>query len=1026
MKKILFSLSILMLTLTLHAQYQVSFSLDHQPCNNDATLTATASAGMTPPFTVYWWTSGQEIIHTNVTTMSDVFPNYGGHNIYVQFVDANQQIAWGTFSAPPFTYTVNSTNPVCPALGTASLTNFQGGTAPYSVQWLEGTTVISTSNPVALPSGQYSIIVTDAAGCVANYIDSLYLWGDNPFTIVAGSTPANCTNGAVTVSSVTGGVAPYSYEWSNGANTQSINNLTQGYYRLTVTDAQGCRQFTGYEVIQGVQINPQTTTTPATCTQNDGAVTVFGSGGMPPYTYQWNNGQTGQTLNNLSVGSYQVVATDVNGCRGTGYAYINGQSPIQVTYSQTPSSCTSPTGTATLNISGGQAPYSVVWNTFPQQTGITATNLIAGNYGFNITDANGCTRTGTVPILPIHQITSNAIITPATCTASNGHIQTNPTGGDTPYTYQWSNGANTATIQNLSIGGYVVTITDNVGCSIVEFNSIGSNSPVEVGLSTVNTSCIFSNDGAVSATATGGTAPYTWVGGGVGNTITRNNLPQGYHYFEVTDANGCYAFNYTQISCNNTSNSCYGTIQGLVYKDLNGNCVQDAGENGIPNIQIYCSGIGYAYTNSAGYYAFQVPTGTYTIGETVQVLYPLAACQTNNIVVNIVAGTGNTQVVNFANEVETIHDVKISTWNISPPRPGFISQQQVIISNEGTVDEPTVIARYHHDGQLGVPTITPSLFFTPYGTNGYAIRGTNPLSLPYGSNQSWNFEYQTPTNIPLGTPILFKDTVSYAPPLTNWLNDYTPWNNVNYLNPLVVGAYDPNFKEVYPKGEGENGIIQRADSTLDYMVHFQNLGTYYAQNVVVLDTLDPDLDWKTLHPIYQSHPCTVTISEDGVAKFEFRNIVLPPKEWNEAASNGMFTYSIKTKKALQNGTQFKNSAAIFFDFNAPIITNTTVNTLVEYVDTENTATVKQNSFVLYPNPATQTLTIYINSEKAIPNTTLNVLDMYGRIVLNQRLSLPKDSEIINLDITSLPASVYFVQFDANSQTATQKFVKITP
>src|SRR6185295_10827876 len=105
-------------------------------------------------------------------------------------------------------------------------------------------------------------------------------------------------------------------------------------------------------------ITVSSTITNATCLQNDGQVIAFGSGGMPPYTYAWSNGQHTQTIGGLIAGYYYVTATDSNNCIGTKGVSITSSTPISVTYSTTASSCVSPTGTATLNISGGTTPYT--------------------------------------------------------------------------------------------------------------------------------------------------------------------------------------------------------------------------------------------------------------------------------------------------------------------------------------------------------------------------------------------------------------------------------------------------------------------------------------------------------------------------------------------------------------------------------------------------------------------------------------------------------------------------------------------
>lgn len=277
-----------------------------------------------------------------------------------------------------------------------------------------------------------------------------------------------------------------------------------------------------------------------------------------------------------------------------------------------------------------------------------------------------------------------------------------------------------------------------------------------------------------------------------------------------------------------------------------------------------------------------------------------------------------------------------------------------------------------------------------------------------------------PTDIPLGTNVIFKDSVAYSVPMSNWLLDYSPWNNVDYFTTTTVASFDPNFKEVNPKGTGPEGLITTNDSVLEYMVHFQNTGTSFAQNIVVIDTLDANLDWSTLHPIFQSYPCNITVSDAGVARFTFTNIDLPAETTDDLRSNGMFTYSIQTRHGLPYGTQFRNGAAIYFDYNAPVYTNTTLNTLAW----PDNAQVKQpadraNSFMVYPNPAKNSFSAVIADAEA-GAYELRVTDISGRSMINKAIYLQKGRQSIPVDASALSPGMYFVTVSNEGKTQTQK------
>jgi hypothetical protein len=1021
--KQLFAAFFVLLCFNMARAQSLSFTLNQQPCNNNGIVTITVS-GLTNPVTLtYYIGASPGIVHTITSGNTDVLTGYSGEHMSVQATSAgNPNGVWNNYAAPAFSVGVNpSITALCPNPASV-LATVSGGAAPYSYNWRNSTTNItaSTTNPANLHGGSYDLIVTDNNGCTVTLDSGIYVYSQAPFQVNTSTTVASCTNGTASATVSGSGLPPYSYLWDNSATSSTITNLTQGWYNVTVTDANGCYVAAYANVQQSVTINANVVPTPATCIQTNGGVASYPTGGMPPYTYLWDNLATTQVQTGIASGDYSVTVTDANGCTGTGYAQVKATTPVNVTYTSTASSCTSPTGSATLTISGGATPYSVLWNTFPAQTGITASNLLAGTYSFKVTDANGCIRTGSAVIPPVSVINASISSVNPTCTQSNGSVSVSASGGATPYTYLWNNSAVTSGISGLATGTYTVAVTDNLGCSITKSAYLSPSSPVSIGLATTAASCIYTNNGAITATALGGTAPYTWNTTSGTNTIT--NLATGYYSIGVTDANGCKASSYTFVPYNTTNSSCYCTITGTVYHDANNNCVKDAGENGIPNIQMHLSGFGYAYTNASGVYSFKVPTGSYTLSESVQALYPLATCQNNSISVNAVAATGCIQTYNFANTINPLHDVKVNTWNYNCPVPGYTYNTVTIISNDGTVAEPNIVAGYNNDVQLPAPTILPSAVWANTGGSQYNINTSANLSLAPGISQAFYMDHSIPTNMPLNTLLTMKDTAAYSAPMSNWLNDYTPANNVDYFNSTVVGSYDPNFKEVSPAGDGPGGNIYAKDSILDYMVHFQNLGTYQAFNIVVLDTLDADLDWTSFKPGYKSHPCTVTISETGVVKYTFSNINLPPKMQDELLSNGMFTYSIKTKRNLPLGTQFTNSAAIYFDFNEPVITNTTLNTLSAPSHNNDLGNASGPAFTLYPNPATDICYLKFKISKEKQLTYLKITDVTGKLMTSMQLTLNAGDHMQSVSTTGFTSGIYFVTLASNGIGTTQKLV----
>lgn len=1042
MKKLLPSLLLVLSAAAANAQ-SVTFSVPVVPCNSDGVITASFT-GLTPPLTVEWHTegtTGATIVHTGVTSLSDGLTGYSGGPVSVTASDGTGFAVDYFPGTPPLTYTLTTTGAVCPALGTINAT-VAGGTSPYTYQWYNKGTgaIVASGNPATLPTGVYGVIVTDGAGCSfgSRYLNDTGLIPYTSFTATVTATDADCTDGTATVAAVDpSAILPLSYVWSTGATTPTISGLSRGNYTVEIIDALGCRAssspagfaYTPYSVFvnQTTLINVPATTTPATCTSSDGAIATFAAGGTAPYTYSWSNGAITASQTGLVTGNYHVTVTDANGCIGEASFLVNAATPIVVTSSSSPSLCTSPTGNASIVPAGGTPPYTTLWYTTPAQTSATATLLPAGTYNFRVTDAAGCVQTGAVTVPPINAVNGMFTSTAPLCMLSNGTIGVTPSGGATPYTYLWSTGATTASITSVPAGYYSVRITDNMGCKkTIPFNLV-SYSPVGVGLSVTDASCMLNNDGGITATPYGGTPPYSygWSTGGTTPSIT--GLATGYYGAFVSDASGCTAHSSAYVDYNHSNTSCYCTIEGTIYNDANNNCTQDPGEAGINHAQVFCTGIGYTYTNAAGHYSFIVPSGTYTITETVVDHYPLSPCQLNNIPVTATAATACVHTVDFANGTIPVHNLRISGSTLTPPVPGNTHVQKVVVVNEGTLSEDTLQVRYRTDGQLLAPTaLLPSGMLTG-GSNLYTSTTVPPLAA--GAYQEFIIAYNTPTNIPLGTVVNNRDTVGYDDPAgASWITDNTPANNVCHHPATVVASYDPNFKEVTPKGSGTNGIIFEADSVLEYTVHFQNTGSWYAQNIVVIDTLDADLDWTTLHPLYESAPCKVSVYSAGalkVAKFTFNNINLPPQMFDDLRSTGMFTYSIETMPGLALGTQFKNSASIYFDYNAPIKTNTTLNTLgspgsVAVIDTKP---MNEDALTVYPNPANNLMHAVINTDNA-GAALMTITDVAGKVMQNRIVNLTKGMQTITTDISQYAPGIYFVNVNANGLVHSQKLVVI--
>lgn len=1024
----------------LAGQNLISTTVVTQPCNNNGQVNVSV-IGLTPPisYTFSNWYANQNIIQLSINSTTSSISGLPGYNYLNSWTNPNvwsiiasdgtNVISGGFTLVPSFSFNDTVLVATCPALCTVAVTSFSGGVSPYTAIWTKKSnmaTYIGTT--VQVPNGTYSVAVSDASGCLVYSLpDSINVMSNSNIVLTTSGSNANCTNGTATVSAA-GGTTPYSFLWSNNAVTQSLSGLTQGQYSCLVTDALGCQALAFHFVPQAITFSFNTVINNATCSQNNGSVTSFVSGGAAPYTFLWTGGATTQNLLGVTSGQYVVQITDANGCTGTGFAFVGSSTPVNATFTTSPSACTMATGAATVQATGGVAPYTTLWYTSPVVTGSVISNKAPGTYQFKITDANGCIRTGAVVIPNISNISGTITASTAICPATTGNVYAQVFSGAPPYSYLWSTSATTSSLSNVPLGIYTCTITDAAGCSIVKSAAVNQISLLSVGYSATVATCKFSSNGMVTANASGGTPPYsyTWTTNQTGATIT--GLAAGYYKAVATDANGCTSnvSNWAYVGFNPNNNSCYCTITGVVYNDLNTNCVRNTGEAGISAVQIQINGFGSVFTNINGAYNVQVPSGSYTVTQSVQPHYPLAPCQNSSQTLTLTASSGCSVTVNFANTVTPVHDLRIITSNLNLPVPGNTYLQRVLVFNDGTTNQNNIKLGYVHDGQLNFNSATawnPIQQNTVTAPNWYSVLSGFPILQPNTSAVS-DFLYNVPTNIPVGTGVNFKDTVArLAPTSTGWLQDVSPWNNVNQHQAIVVGSYDPNFKEVFPKGEGSQGDITVNDSLLTYVVHFQNTGSYYAQNVVVVDSIDQSLDIRTMKPGFSDKKFVLEIDNNNVARFIFTNINLPWKsQFGDLASSAMFTYSIKQKKNLPLGTQIKNKAAIYFDYNAPIITNTTLNTLVmpSSVD-KTTANNTQSSLKVYPNPTAGSFEIVVEAEKR-KSALVSIFDLQGKEVAVATVNLEQGLNQFSASGNELPNGVYIVKLIAQNQQLTAKLV----
>lgn len=232
---------------------------------------------------------------------------------------------------------------------------------------------------------------------------------------------------------------------------------------------------------------------------------------------------------------------------------------------------------------------------------------------------------------------------------------------------------------------------------------------------------------------------------------------------------------------------------------------------------------------------------------------------------------------------------------------------------------------------------------------------------------------------------------------------------------IVGGPFDPNDKNVEPKGVGAQGIVPMSTNELTYHINFQNVGTAPAINVKINDQLNSNIDWNSLTVLGSSFPVQTNISGTGLVNFLFDNILLPDSNANEPASHGFVTYKVNLKPSLTVGTVINNYASIYFDYNAPVITNTTITTL-------STTALGVNELSgaeirIYPNPTKGIFTIEnpdLNIQK------IKIMNVLGQIVFEEA---NVRTEKFVVDLTNQAKGVYFVELTgATNNSITKKLI----
>ncbi len=441
-----------------------------------------------------------------------------------------------------------------------------------------------------------------------------------------------------------------------------------------------------------------------------------------------------------------------------------------------------------------------------------------------------------------------------------------------------------------------------------------------------------------------------------GDITTSNPLLTSLSLCDVFNTNGC---------------DFYYNIAGQVYNDTNSNCINEPGEAALSNMKINL----YQGTNllqqvltwQNGLYTIEVPFGTYDYSVDTAGMPFSVNCPASGFRTSVISAVDSTDIdMDFGLQCVPGFDVGVQTISGTHFVPGDTSVVRLIagdLSQLYNMECASGIAgtvQIDFSGPVSYVGPEPGSLTPTPGINSllYTIPDFGAVS-PY---TSFMFIMATDTLALLG------DTVCFTVTVTPVSGDFVPANNLFTICDDVQNSFDPNDKQVYPSGE-----ISQYQPWLTYTINFQNTGNAPAQHIVIIDTLDANLQEATFTFLDASHAVN-TVVDGNIVRFTFPNINLPDSVNNEPDSHGFVQFKMKPVTTLQLGDSIQNTAAIYFDFNPPVITNTVINRVGQPVSVHELSDVL---IKVFPNPANDEL----NLVTPFGSFDYELIDLLGRSVM---------------------------------------------
>jgi gliding motility-associated-like protein len=474
-------------------------------------------------------------------------------------------------------FAINSSDVSCFGDSTGQATIYvSGGNGGYTYNWGAEANFQTGQTAIQLAANNYYPFVEDSKGCFADTMlsilqpDELVLFLDTMQTIACFGD----STGEITVDA-TGGTAPYLFAWNDAANLQvgpTASDLSAGIYSVIVIDSFTCEDTLSLTLSEPSQLTLQTITLQNILCygDNNGMAAAIVSGGVIPYSFQWDsnaNDQSTSLASNLPGGVFYVQVSDSNNCVISDQVLIEQpDTALTLIGSSTDVDCFgNGSGSAAVSVSGGTAPYSYLWSANANsQTTPNIEDLTPGNYTVLVTDSNACTDSISFIINEPSSLIITATSSDVICHGdSNGIASLIVTGGSFPYTYQWNDPAmqTQSLASGLAVGSYTYWVIDDNLCSDSGEVQINEPDPIILAASNDQETCV-GDVIEISAQASGGvgTLTYYWNEGlGVGQTQSITVVESTVYEVQAIDS----------LACSSNSDSVYISVRNIYLDSLN-------------------------------------------------------------------------------------------------------------------------------------------------------------------------------------------------------------------------------------------------------------------------------------------------------------------------------------------------------------------------------------------------------------------------------------------------------------------------